>query len=251
MPEPVLQISNLKKRFAEREVLSRINLSLDSGQCLALLGESGSGKSTLSKMIAGLEIPDEGEICVAGEAMPRRFGYREFQYWATLRQMVFQDPYSALHPKQSILASLCEALYLTQKGKLNRQKIIQSACECLEKFGIESQLHHCLPAHLSGGQRQRVVLARAAIVQPKLLVLDEPTAALDVSVQAQIIKLLRELKEREQMALLFVTHDILLAPYIADSVAVLYQGKIVESGECQKVLADPLHPYTRKLVAAL
>lgn len=251
MSDPVLQISNLQKRFGQSNVLSHIELQLDRGRCLVLLGESGSGKSTLSKIIAGLEVPDAGEVHLAGQRLPMRFSRGEFRYWARMRQLVFQDPYSALHPKQSILDSVREALRLTHKGAFSQRELYVKSVDCLERFGIESRLHHRLPNQLSGGQRQRVVIARAVIVQPQLLVLDEPTAALDVSVQAQIINLLQELKERERMALLFVTHDILLAPYIADYIAILYRGRIVEYGECEHVLSMPQHPYTQELLASI
>jgi oligopeptide/dipeptide ABC transporter ATP-binding protein len=227
-----------------------VDLTVMPGEIIALVGESGSGKTTLGKAINALH-PSEvvgGTICFEGEPIfgtdgKLKPGYREKV------AMIFQDPYQSLNPKQTIEKIVAEPLMIQQKN-LSRDKMRASVVTALEQAGLtpgESFLNR-YPHELSGGQRQRVVIAGALIVKPKLIIADEPVSMLDVSIRSEILKLLMELRERQQIAYLFITHDIALAWAIADKIAVMYLGTILEYGSAENVIQSPKNPYTQALI---
>ncbi len=226
--------------------VSHVSLELESGKTTALIGESGSGKSTLGKAIARLQAIDSGRIELDGEPFGSLRG-RALRARRPAVQMIFQDPHSALNPRRTILNSVTEPLRVTGESRAAAK---EKALVALDRVGITRRLAERYPHQLSGGQKQRVNIARALLTQPRVVVCDEPVSALDVSLQAEIINLLIELRDQEQLTLLFITHDISLLPHIADDVAVMYLSEIVESGAAYEVVTDPAHPYTMGLLAA-
>jgi oligopeptide/dipeptide ABC transporter ATP-binding protein len=226
--------------------VSHVSLTLESGRTTALIGESGSGKSTLGKAIARLQPIDGGTIELDGSPFGTLTG-RTLRSRRPRVQMIFQDPHSALNPRRTILKSVSEPLRVRGEGKARAREL---ALEALDRVGITPRLAHRYPHQLSGGQKQRVNIARALLTHPRVVVCDEPVSALDVSLQAEIINLLIELRDEEQLTLLFITHDISLLPHVADDVAVMYLSEIVEVGTARAVVTDPAHPYTMGLLAA-
>ncbi|MFI0237593.1 ABC transporter ATP-binding protein [Streptomyces sp. NPDC016845] len=250
MPDPagpVLEAVDLCKSFGDFTAVDGVTLTLAVGASLAVVGESGSGKTTTARMVAGLERPTSGTVRWHGDdpggdagPVPTR-GDR-----ARNVQMVFQDPYSSLDRRQRVGDCVAEALALhtdLRAGALDRR-----VAELLGQVGLDAGQARSLPRALSGGQRQRVAIARALAVQPRLLILDEAVAALDVSVQAQIIALLRDIRRRTDISYLFITHDLGIVRHICDDVMVMHQGRVVERGPTDAVLTEPRMPYTRSLV---
>ena len=249
MNAPFLAVENLCVRFATRSgvvhAVENVSLSIARGGALGLVGESGSGKSTTARAIAGLQVPTEGRVRLDGTDFGASSGHE------TRRrvQMVFQDAAGSLDPRRPIAWSVEEPLAVhgldTRRGRRARALAALDAC------GLDPTLSLRYPHELSGGQRQRVAIARALVVQPDLLVLDEPTSALDVSVRAQVVNLLVELRARFGLAFLFVSHDLAVVRRVADEIAVMYLGRIVESGPREQILGSPSHPYTRALLSAI
>ena len=225
-----------------------VSLTLGRGAALGLVGESGCGKSTLARLACGLLAPRAGEVRVSGMD-PARRDARTRQPLARAVQMVFQDPYGSLHPRQRIGAQLAEPLRL--HAQASSQALGERVAALLERVGLPAEVAQRHPHELSGGQRQRVAIARAIAVEPALLVCDEPVSALDVSVQAQILNLLRDLQRDLGLALLFISHDLRVVRCMADRIAVMQHGRVVEIGETDAVWAAPRHPYTAELLAAL
>ncbi|PPK68535.1 ABC transporter ATP-binding protein [Actinokineospora auranticolor] len=241
--DEILTVSGLNAGYGGRQTLFEVSFGLARGECLALVGESGSGKTTMSRCLVGLHEEQEGKIVFDGQVLaPRRDKdlRRELQY-------VFQNPYGSLSPQRTVESSLLVPLrhYFGLKGTEARRR----AHEALDRVEIPTHLANRYPAELSGGQRQRVAIARALVCRPKLLICDEITSALDVSVQAAVVELLRSLLA-EGLSMIFVTHDLAVVRSIADTVTVLNQGRVVEKGTADAVLSSPTHPYTRSLVAA-
>jgi len=230
-----------------RVALDGVTLRLWAGETLGIVGESGSGKSTLGRLAVGLERPDSGTV-----------RFQDADLWATGRpgkrrlrrdaQMVFQDPYGSLDPRQKIAQIVAEPLGLLHLG---RAAAAERCREALAEVGLGAEALDRYPHEFSGGQRQRIAIARALITRPALLVADEPVSALDVSVQAQVLNLLAELQRRHGLALLFISHDLAVVAHLADRIAVMQAGKVVEEGPRDQVLDAPSHPYTRNLLAAV
>ncbi|MEJ1156123.1 ABC transporter ATP-binding protein [Microbacterium marmarense] len=229
----------ITKHFGDRTVLDDVSLHIAPGEIAGVVGESGSGKSTLARCIAGLEREDGGVITFAGTELEPGRGSRT----PSQMQIVFQDPYSSLNPMMSIGAILREALGVAGRSS-NEVPVL------LETVGLPAEFARKRPAELSGGQRQRIAIARALAPQPQLLICDESVSALDVSVQAQILALIMRLREELGIAVLFISHDLAVVRMLADSVTVLWNGRVVESGTCDQVLSAPRHEYTALLVAA-
>jgi peptide/nickel transport system ATP-binding protein len=225
-----------------------VSLELRRGETLALVGESGCGKSTLARAIVGLRAPTAGEVRFEGAPM-QPLGTRARRALCRRVQMVFQDPDASLDPRRTIASAVGEAVDLHES--LTRDALEQRVLELLESVGIDGALRARYPHELSGGQKQRVCIARALATRPDLLVCDEAVSALDVSIQAQIINLLAELRERLGLTYLFITHDLRVVRQLADRVAVMYLGQIVEVAPTNELFTRPEHPYTRALLAAV
>ncbi|AOB30824.1 ABC transporter ATP-binding protein [Bordetella sp. H567] len=232
--------------FKPRRTLHAVNgvdLSVPRGGVLGIVGESGCGKSTLARMLLGLIAPSSGTIMMDGEDirdMPRRRLARRVQ-------PVFQDPYSSLNPRRSIASIV--SLPLEVHGVDNPRQ--RKAIDMLERVGLPARLADNTPGQLSGGQRQRVAIARALVMRPEVVICDEPTSALDVSVQAQIMNLLMDLRREFNLTYIFISHNLAVVEHIATEVAVMYLGRIVESGPAARIFREPRHPYTQALLASV
>ena len=229
--------------------LDGVSLRLEAGKCLAVVGESGSGKSTLARAIVGLTKPDSGQIRFRGEDLSSASGKRRRDLRRHV-QMVFQDPYGSINRRltvRSVVAEPLENYYPNWSSK----ELDARVADLLSKVRLPADVVTRKASALSGGQLQRVGIARALALDPQLIVADEPVSALDASVQASILNLLSELKVKYAMSFLFITHNLAVAQHVADEIAVIYKGKIVESGEARSVVRNPQDPYTQRLIIAI
>jgi dipeptide transport system ATP-binding protein len=253
----VLEAQNITREYNIRgglfarartiHALKGVSLSVEKGKTLAVVGESGCGKSTLARIITMIDAPTSGELKIDGELID----IRHRALTPALRrkvQIVFQNPYGSLNPRQKIGDVLMEPLVLNTKMPAPDRR--ERALEMLRKVGLQPEHFNRYPHMFSGGQRQRIAIARALMVNPSLLVLDEPVSALDLSVQAQILNLLADLQDEFGLTYVFISHDLSVVRYIADDVMVMYFGEVVEYGPRDTVFADPQHAYTRTLFAA-
>lgn len=255
MIEPVVRAEGLSRHYdvgggfmAAKSVLkalSHVSFTLEPGKTLAVVGESGCGKSTLARLVTMIEPPTDGDLVIDGiAATPAN--------WARLRatvQIVFQDPYGSLNPRQRVGAILEEPLKINRKNMTAAERTAK-AREMLDLVGLRPEQYDRYPHMFSGGQRQRVAIARALMLEPKVLVLDEPVSALDLSIQSQILNLLIDLQERLGLAYLFISHDLSVVRHMCDDVIVMYLGRAVESGPKEVVFSKPRHPYTKALLSA-
>ena len=225
-----------------------VSLTIAAREIVGLVGESGSGKSTFGKTLVGLHEKTAGDVYLAGEKLPRRYKAADFRHYARHMQMIFQDPYSSLNPRMTVGEIIGEGPRL--HAGMSGAKARGDVGGWLERVGLDRGHAARYPHELSGGQRQRVGIARALILEPTFVVCDEPISALDVSVQAQIVRLLGELKESLGLTLLFIAHDLSMVRYVSDRMAVMYLGSLVEVGRSDDVYFRPLHPYTKILVAS-
>ncbi|MEW6307072.1 MAG: oligopeptide/dipeptide ABC transporter ATP-binding protein, partial [Verrucomicrobiota bacterium] len=225
-----------------------VSLTLQQGEILGLVGESGCGKSTLGRTIMQLIPPTEGTVILAGK---RLTDLRDAELRAARRdfQMIFQDPYASLNPRMTVYDALAEAIQAHRR--VPSAELPRRVSALMTKVGLAPRFMRKYPHEFSGGQRQRIAVARALAVEPKLIVADEPVSALDVSIQAQIINLLSKLSREMSLTLIFIAHDLSVVHHIADRIAVMYLGKIVELGPAADVFHRPLHPYTKALVSAV
>ncbi|MGH3369847.1 MAG: ABC transporter ATP-binding protein, partial [Nocardioidaceae bacterium] len=253
--EVVLEARDLAKTFTTGSALSRtrvfavdgVSLSLRAGESLGIVGESGCGKSTLARMLVGLERPDAGSIAYRGRDVSRvRRAERKLLRRGV--QMVFQDPYTSLDPRMTVQEIVGEPLAASRTATRAARR--ERVAELLDMVGLAPDLMERYPHQFSGGQRQRIGIARALALQPDVLVCDEPVSALDVSVQAQVINLLRDLQRRLGLALVFIAHDLSVVRHAADTVAVMYLGRIAEAGPTATVYDAPAHPYSQALLSA-
>ncbi|MFJ2722685.1 ABC transporter ATP-binding protein [Streptomyces sp. NPDC087437] len=253
---PVVEVTELRKVFRVRRPDGRgtteftavdgVGFQVRAGGALAIVGESGSGKSTVARMVVGLETPTSGSITVLGRPRkPGRAGTAERRRRGREIQMVFQDPYGSLNRRRSVRDALGEVIDLHFKPSRNERE--ERIARLLADVGLDERQSRALPSALSGGQRQRVAIARALAAEPKVLVLDEAVAALDVSIQAQILNLLADIRERTDLTYLFISHDLSVVRQISEEAIVMRKGRIVESGPTARILDDPQHPYTRML----
>jgi oligopeptide transport system ATP-binding protein len=235
---------------AELVAVDDVSFAVPSGRSLAVVGESGSGKTTVARMIVGLERPTRGRILVAGrERSWRHVSSRERKRRAREVQIIFQDPYSSLDPRQTVRKCLDEALRLHFEWRGDRRDARVE--ELLEQVGLDRRQADALPRALSGGQRQRVAIARALACEPRVLVCDEAVASLDVSIQAQVLNLMSDIRDETGVTYLFISHDLAVVRQVSDDVIVMRTGHVVESGPTEQVLESPQHPYTKRLLAAI
>ncbi|MCL4446434.1 MAG: ABC transporter ATP-binding protein [Actinobacteria bacterium] len=229
--------------------VSGVSFSLRQNETLGLVGESGCGKSTLGKTIVGLVKPSRGSVTIAGRSITSLKG-RELRLARRNAQLVFQDPLSSLNPRRTVLNSLIEPMAVW--NTLEPDQRAPRAMELLEEVGLDpSLIKGRFPSQLSGGQCQRVSIARALCVSPTLLICDEPVSALDVSIQAQILNLLHDIREQRKLAMLFISHDLSVVHNISDKIAVMYMGRLCETGQTAAVYKQPLHPYTSLLLDSI
>ncbi len=225
-----------------------VDIVIPEGQIAALVGESGCGKSTLGQSLLGLTLPSAGQLSLMGETID----IRNSSSWDSYRkefQIIFQDPYTSLNPRQTVLEIVGEAML--SHGLVTRKEVKEKVAELLERVGLSGDFIHRYPHAFSGGQRQRIGIARAIALRPKLIVCDEIVSALDVSVQAQIIQLLLDLKADLNLSLLFIAHDLSLVRSMADTIHVMYLGRIVESGPVERIFEHPRHPYSQALLDSI
>jgi oligopeptide/dipeptide ABC transporter ATP-binding protein len=250
----LLEVRNLSKVFPARhgqgvvKAVNGVSFSLAAGTTIGIVGESGCGKSTLARLILQLIAPSDGDVIFEGESLL-------FTEAAKLRrrrrdlQIVFQDPYASLDPRMTVGRIVAEPLDIHRVGRRRERKA--RVFELLDLVGLDRDAAGRYPHEFSGGQRQRIGIARAIALEPKLLILDEPVSALDVSIQSQILNLLMDLKARLKLSYIFISHDLSVVRYVSDAVAVMYLGRVVEHGPAERVLDEPQHPYTKALVSAV
>jgi len=256
----VVEVKNLKKYFVLRgkglwgkkylvKAVDDVSFFVKEGESIAIVGESGSGKSTLVRCINGLVKPTSGQVFLDGEPVVGLKGNEYKEKVAKKAQMVFQDPTTSLNPRLKVFDIIVEPV-LAQR-RVIKSELVDLVNDLLRKVGLDPKLSDRYPGELSGGQCQRVAIARALSVRPKVLLLDEPTSSLDVSVQAQVLKLLNELRQTFHLTYIFVSHDLGVVRNVAERVFVMYLGKIVEVGPTEKVIDQPLHPYTKLLIESI
>ena len=254
----ILEIKNVSKKFALRKdnffsrqnyftAVDNVSLSLEENQTLGIVGESGSGKTTLAKLILDIEKPDSGEILIAGKDISRAKG-KELKELRRQTQVIFQDPYSSLNPRMTVENIILEPLQINNIAASEQNKILPSLLNsvslpqnCLKKY----------PHEFSGGQRQRIAIARALALKPKVIIADEPISSLDISIQAQILNLLKEIKDELRVSYIFISHDLSAVCHISDKIAVMNKASVVELAGAEELFKNPLHPYTQLLLNSI
>ena len=253
MTEPLVRVNSLTKHFKlgvrdTVHAVDDVSLDIHPKEIVGLVGESGSGKSTLGKTIIGLHVKTSGSVIFDGKELPSKFSPNHFRKYANRMQMIFQDPYSSLNPRMTVGEIISEGPKLLNSR--SRAESEQDTRHWLERVGLNADHMSRYPHEFSGGQRQRIGIARALILKPDFVICDEPISALDVSVQAQVINLLGELKESLGLTLLFIAHDLSMVRYVSDRIAVMYLGSLIELGSADEVFFDPKHPYTQVLIGS-
>ncbi len=254
MINPLLSVTNLTVLFERKHspdalrAVDNVSLNLFPHEILGLVGESGCGKTTLSRAIMGLTPVDAGSVVLQGTDLTK-LTTAQLRKQRVKMQMVFQDPFASLNPRMTVFDTIAEPLRFHRK--ITRSDCPREAAGLLEKVGLDIKSMRKFPHEFSGGQRQRIAIARALAVGPELIIADEPVSALDVSVQAQILNLLSDLRKNMGLAMLFISHDLSVVRYISDRIAVMFKGKIVEIGMRDEVFESPLHPYTQALLSAI
>lgn len=255
----LLEIKNLNVTYQTKKGLigkiqtvhavNNVSLDIQKGEILAIAGESGCGKSTLAKAIMKLVRSDSGEILLNGENVLNLKHNKDLKKFYQKVQMIFQNPYSSLNPKMKIGEILKEPLIINTD--LKKEEITKIVEEKIKKVGLDKSALNLYPHEFSGGQRQRIAIARSLILNPEFIIADEPVSALDVSIQAQIINLLKQLKEDFNLTFLFISHDLSVIKYLSDRIAIMYLGEVVEIGRTEEIFQNPKHPYTKALLSSV
>lgn len=255
----LLEIKNLNVTYQTKKGLigkiqtvhavNNVSLDIQKGEILAIAGESGCGKSTLAKAIMKLVQSDSGEILLNGENVLNLKHNKDLKKFYQKVQMIFQNPYSSLNPKMKIGGILKEPLIINTN--LKKEEITKIVEEKIKKVGLDKSALNLYPHEFSGGQRQRIAIARSLILNPEFIIADEPVSALDVSIQAQIINLLKQLKEDFNLTFLFISHDLSVIKYLSDRIAIMYLGEVVEIGRTEEIFKNPKHPYTKALLSSV
>jgi oligopeptide/dipeptide ABC transporter ATP-binding protein len=255
----LLEIKNLNVTYQTKKGLigkiqtvhavNNVSLDIQKGEILAIAGESGCGKSTLAKAIMKLVRSDSGEILLNGENVLNLKHNKDLKKFYQKVQMIFQNPYSSLNPKMKIGEILKEPLIINTN--LKKEEITKIVEEKIKKVGLDKSALNLYPHEFSGGQRQRIAIARSLILNPEFIIADEPVSALDVSIQAQIINLLKQLKEDFNLTFLFISHDLSVIKYLSDRIAIMYLGEVVEIGRTEEIFKNPKHPYTKALLSSV
>lgn len=255
MAQKLLEIKNLKQYFnkgKKNEVRAVDGISFDiyKGETLGLVGESGCGKSTTGRTIIRLYDATDGKVVYDGNDVHTKKSKEELKMFNRKMQMIFQDPYASLNPRMKVLDIIAEGLDIHGLVK-NPKERLERVYELLDTVGLNREHINRYPHEFSGGQRQRLGIARALAVEPEFIIADEPISALDVSIQAQVVNLLKELQEERGLTYLFIAHDLSMVKYISDRIGVMYFGKLVELGPAEVLYKNPLHPYTKSLLSAI
>ena len=253
MSDTILEVKDLKKYFntsrGELRAVDGINFSIERGKTLGLVGESGCGKSTCGRTILKLLEPTSGQIIFDGKDITK-YTPRQMRPLRREMQIIFQDPFSSLDPRKSISQIISEPIIINKLIKSNAD-IEKRVVELMDLVGLAKRFINSYPHELDGGRRQRIGIARALAMNPKFIVCDEPVSALDVSIQAQILNLLGELKEELGLTYIFITHDLAVVNHFSDDIAVMYLGSLVEKAPAERLFENPLHPYTQALLSAI
>ena len=253
--KPLLQVNNLKQYFRINRnftvrAVDGVTFEIYPGETYGLVGESGSGKSTIGRSIIRLYEPTSGEVIFDGKNISGKLSSKDTQHLRTKMQMIFQDPMACLNPRKKVMDIIAQGLdihHLYQSQEERREKVYQ----ILEMVGLANEHADRYPHQFSGGQRQRIGIARALIMNPNLIIADEAISALDVSIQAQVVNLMKDIQTKTNTAYLFIAHDLSMVKYISDRIGVLHLGHLVETGTKDEIFNNPIHPYTRSLLSAI
>lgn len=254
-PQPLLEVKNLKQHFKVSKnftvkAVDGVSFHINPGETYGLVGESGSGKSTIGRSIIRLYNPTSGSILFDNKEIAGKLDKDRDTMLRTNMQMIFQDPMASLNPRKKIIEIITQGLDIQNMypSKTEREA---KGLEILERVGLSREFANRYPHQFSGGQRQRVGIARALIMNPQLIIADESISALDVSIQAQIVNLMKDIQEETKVSYLFIAHDLSMVKYISDRIGVLHQGHLLETGTTDEIFANPIHPYTRSLLSAI
>ena len=256
MSEVILEVKDLKKYFKTSKgtvhAVDGLNLTLEKGKTLGIVGESGCGKSTTGRVILRLLDATSGSVIFDGKDVTKATP-AEMRELRKNMQMIFQDPFSSLNPRRTVSQLIAEPIILNKliTGKDKKERIETRVLELMETVGLARRLYNTYPHELDGGRRQRIGIARALAMNPKFIVCDEPVSALDVSIQAQILNLLKDLQEKMDLTYIFITHNLSVVNHFADEIAVMYLGSLVEKAAVEDLFRNPMHPYTKALLSAI
>lgn len=252
--ETIIEVKNVKQYFktggAVVKAIDDITFHIYKGETFGLVGESGSGKSTTGRTIIRLYDATEGEVLFKGENVHGKKSRADLKRFNRKMQMIFQDPYASLNPRMTVADIIAEGIDIHGLAASKKERI-KRVYELLETVGLNREHANRYPHEFSGGQRQRIGIARALAVEPEFIIADEPISALDVSIQAQVVNLLKKLQKERGLTYLFIAHDLSMVKYISDRIGVMYHGKIVELAESEEMYKNPIHPYTQSLLSAI
>lgn len=253
MAEKILEVKNLKKYFdtpkGKLHAVDDVTFTIEKGKTLGIVGESGCGKSTTGRTILRLIEPTSGEIFFEGKDIAK-YNAEEMRKMRKEMQLIFQDPFASLNPRKTVSEIIGEPLKLHKLVK-NKAELTQRILELMTRVGLAERLVNSYPHELDGGRRQRIGIARALALEPKFIVCDEPVSALDVSIQAQVLNLLKDIQEEMGLTYIFITHDLSVVNHFSDDIAVMYLGQMIEKAPAEELFARPTHPYTKALLSAI